>query len=33
LPIHAGLLPSQHVESERRRFGNPQSIPPKFIPL
>src|SRR4051794_35389904 len=27
-PIHAGLLPSQHGESEMRRFGNPESIHP-----
>src|SRR4029077_1354674 len=33
LAIHAGLLPSQHVESEPRRFGNPKSIQTKVIPL
>jgi hypothetical protein len=26
-------LPSQHVESDPRRFGNPKSILPKAIPL
>jgi hypothetical protein len=33
LPIHAGLLPSQHGESETPRFGNPKSNQISFIPL
>src|SRR6202047_4139266 len=33
LAIHAGLLSSQHVESDPSRFGNPKSILPKVIPL
>jgi hypothetical protein len=33
LPIHAGLQPSQHGESETPRFGNPKSIQANFIPL
>jgi hypothetical protein len=33
LPIHAGLQPSQHGESETARFGNPKSIQANFIPL
>jgi hypothetical protein len=33
LPIHAGLRPSQHGESETDRFGNPKSIQAKLIPL
>jgi hypothetical protein len=33
LPIHAGLHPSQNGESEFHRFGNPNSIQPKLIPL
>src|SRR5262249_29947309 len=31
--IHAGLLPSQQVESDHAPLGNPLSIPPKLIPL
>jgi hypothetical protein len=33
LPSMLASLPSQHVESDPRRFGNPKSILPKAIPL